>query len=314
MKKISIVLPAYNEAKAIPIFHQDLRGVLNGLSERYEFEIIYVLDPSSDGSIGVLRHLAATEADVSVLHLSRRFGHQLSLIAGIDHSQGEAVIMMDCDLQHPPALIPALLDYYEQGYDIVQSIRQYDRRIGFLKRRLSDLFYRIQNLLSPIEIEAGAADFRLISSRVAGLFKTRMREQSPFLRGLFRWVGYRTVTLRFQSPPRIAGETKYRLKQLLAFSIMGITSFSKVPLRIGSFLGIAISLLSVIYGIFIVAAYFISGSFPAGYASIVLSVLFIGGLQLMVLGFIGEYLGSIFDEVKRRPLYIVDEIIQGSRQ
>lgn len=312
MKKISIVLPVFNEEKGIRIFHEALRKVLNGLSGRYEFEIIYVLDRSRDDTVGALRGLAAADPQVTVLHLSRRFGHQLSLLAGVDHSQGDAVVMMDCDLQHPPELIPKLLELHEYGYDIVQTIRQYDPRIGLIKRKLSDLFYRLQNALSPIEIDPGAADFRLISSRVANLFKTQIREQNPFLRGLFRWVGYDTVTVRFISPPRTAGETKYKLKQLVTFSIIGITSFSKVPLRVGSFLGMLISLASLIYGIFIIIAYFISGSFPAGYASIVLSVLFIGGLQLMVLGFVGEYLGSIFDEVKGRPLYIVDEIIKGS--
>jgi polyisoprenyl-phosphate glycosyltransferase len=314
MKTISVVLPAYNEEEGLPVFHQALRNVLNELSVKYKFEIIYVLDRSLDNSIGTLRKIAAADPAVTVLHLSRRFGHQLSLLAGIDHSQGDAVIMMDCDQQHPPELLPRLLELYEQDYDIVQTIRDYDRRTSLLKRALSDFFYRIQNALSPIEIESGAADFRLISSRVANLFRNRIREQSPFLRGLFRWVGYNRATVRFVSPPRTSGETKYRLKQLLTFSIAGITSFSKVPLRIGSLLGILISFISFIYAAVIAAQYFISGYFPPGYASIVISILFIGGLQLMVLGFVGEYLGSIFDEVKGRPLYIVDEVVQGKPQ
>ena len=310
MKTISIVLPVYNEEEGLPGFHQALGRVLGELSAKYEFEIIYVLDRSRDNSIGMLRKIAAADTRVTALHLSRRFGHQLSLLAGIDRSHGDAVIMMDCDLQHPPELLPKLLELYEQDYDVVQTIREYDRSAGFLKRTLSDFFYRIQNALSPIEIESGAADFRLISSRVADLFRNRIREQNPFLRGLFRWVGYKRVTVRFVSPPRAAGETKYRLKQLLVFSIAGITSFSKAPLRIGSLLGILISFLSFVYGVVIAAQYFISGSFPRGYASLVISILFIGGLQLMVLGFVGEYLGSIFDEVKGRPLYLVDEVVQ----
>ena len=314
MKTISIILPAYNEQEGLPVFHQALRGVLGELSGTYKFEIIYVLDRSRDNSLDTLRKIAAADSRVTVLHLSRRFGHQLSLLAGIDHSHGDAVIMMDCDLQHPPELLPKLLELYEQDYDIVQTIREYDRTTGLFKRTSSDFFYRIQNALSPIEIESGAADFRLISSRVADLFRNRIREQNPFLRGLFRWVGYKRATIRFVSPPRTVGETKYRLKQLLAFSITGITSFSKVPLRIGSMLGILISLLSLIYGVVIGAQYFILGHFPQGYASLVISILFIGGLQLMVLGFVGEYLGSIFDEVKGRPLYLVDEVVQGKPQ
>jgi dolichol-phosphate mannosyltransferase len=314
MKTISIVLPAYNEEQGLPLFHRTLRSVLDQLSASYHFEIIYVLDRSLDDSIDTLRKIADTDSTVTVLHLSRRFGHQLSLLAGIDHSRGDAVIMMDCDQQHPPEVLPRLLELYEQGYDIVQTIREYDGNTGFLKRTLSNLFYRFQNALSPIEIESGAADFRLISSRVANLFRVRIREQNPFLRGLFRWVGYKRATVQFVSPPRGTGETKYRLKQLIKFSISGITSFSKVPLRIGSLLGLVISLLSFIYGVIIAAQYFISGSFPPGYASIVISILFIGGLQLMVLGFVGEYLGSIFDEVKNRPLYIIDEVVQAKRR
>jgi polyisoprenyl-phosphate glycosyltransferase len=311
MKKISVVLPAYNEQEGLPAFHKRLRCVLDGLSDRYEFEILYVLDRSRDDSIGVARRLAAADPAVTVLHLSRRFGHQLSLLAGIDHSHGDAVIMMDCDLQHPPEVIPELLDRFEQGCDIVQTIRQYDRRVGFLKRSTSCLFYRLQNALSPIEIQEGAADFRLISRKVASLFHTEIREQNPFLRGLFRWVGYNTAVVYFVSPPRFAGETKYPLMRLLAFSIAGITSFSKLPLRIGSLLGMAMSFASLLYGLFIVVVYFVSGSFPRGYTSLILAMLFIGGLQLVVLGIIGEYLGSIFDEVKGRPLYIVDEIVKG---
>lgn len=314
MKRISVVIPAYNEEESIQAFHKELRAALAGLSDRYKFEIIYVLDRSRDNTLGILRGIAASDSAVTILHLSRRFGHQLSLVAGIDHSHGAAVIMMDCDLQHPPALVPKLIELYEQGFDIVQTLREYDRGTGFFKRTLSGFFYRLQNTLSPVKIEPGAADFRLISARVANVFRNQIREQNPFLRGLFRWVGYKTATVNFISSPRLAGKTKYRLMQLIAFSIMGITSFSKVPLRIGSLLGIFISLASLVYGAFIALDYFISGSFPRGYASVVLSILFIGGLQLMVLGFVGEYLGSIFDEVKGRPLYIVEEVIQGDSQ
>jgi glycosyltransferase involved in cell wall biosynthesis len=310
MKRISIVLPVYNEQEGLALFHEALRAALDGLSSRYTFEIIYVLDRSRDGSFSVLRKLAASDPAVTALHLSRRFGHQLSLVAGIDYSQGDAIIMMDCDLQHPPEIISQLLEKYEQGFDIVQTIRAYDARAGLLKRWTSHLFYRLQNFLSPIEIEDGAADFRLISRKVADVFRTGIREQNQFLRGLFRWVGFKNTEVHFVSPPRSTGRTKYRMMRLLAFSITGITSFSKVPLRLSSLLGMFISVASGLYGIVTTALYFVSGSFPPGYASLIVTILFIGGLQLVVLGIIGEYVGSIFDEVKRRPLYIVDEIIK----
>ena len=219
--------------------------------------------------------------------------------------------MMDCDLQHPPCVIPELLQKFEEGYDIVHTIRQYDQQISFFKRWPSHMFYRFQNALSPVEIQEGAADFRLISAKVARLFRESVREQNQFLRGLFQWVGFRTAQVTFTSPPRAAGETKYHLLRLVMFSVIGITSFSKLPLRLASLLGFLISSLSVLYGLWLIILFFWVGHLPPGYTSLIVLILFIGGLQLSVLGILGEYLGSIFDEVKRRPLYIVDDIIRG---
>jgi dolichol-phosphate mannosyltransferase len=311
MKTIDVVLPVYNEEEVIGAFHRALGSVLDSLAGRYAFNIIYVLDRSNDDSFAILRNLCREDPRVTVVHLARRFGHQMSLVAGIDQSRGEAAIMMDCDLQHPPQVIPDLLARFEEGYDIVHAVRRYDARIGLLKRWSSALFYRIQNALSPIEMQSGAADFRLISKRVAHLFQTSLREQSQFLRGLFQWVGFRSTTVTFVSPPRAAGLSKYHVMRLIAFSITGILSFSKVPLRIATLLGFCFSALSVLYGLWLTVRFFIAGHTPPGYTSLIVIVLFIGGLQLTVLGILGEYLGSVFDEVKHRPLYIVDEIVQG---
>jgi polyisoprenyl-phosphate glycosyltransferase len=313
MKTIDIVLPVYREEESLALFNTALFEILDELADRYRFEVIYVLDRSPDKSLLVLRQLAAVHPNITVLHLSRRFGHQMSLVAGIDHSAGDAVIMMDCDLQHPPAVIPQLLDKFEAGYDVVQTIRRYDRTTGALKRWTSQGFYRLQNALSPVEIKEGAADFRLISAKVARIFRESIREHNQFLRGLFQWVGFEAAIVEFVSPPREAGRTKYRLKQLLTFSVIGITSFSKVPLRIASMLGFAISTVSLIYGLWLVGLFFGVGDLPPGYTSMVVLILFIGGLQLTVLGIIGEYLGSIFDEVKGRPLYIIDAVIRGAK-
>jgi polyisoprenyl-phosphate glycosyltransferase len=311
MKTIDIILPVYNEEENIVAFHGALTAVLDELAERYRFQVIYVLDRSRDNSFLVLWKLAQRCGNVTVLHLSRRFGHQMSLVAGIDQSTGDAVIMMDCDLQHPPAVIPKLLEKFEEGYEIVHTIREYDERIGAFKKWTSRIFYRLQNALSPVEIQEGAADFRLISGKVARVFREGVREQNQFLRGLFQWVGFRSTYVRFVSPPRAAGQTKYPLVRLLTFSLVGITSFSKVPLRIASILGFIMSMVSLLYGFWLIASYFRKGDFPPGYTSIIVLVLFIGGLQLTVLGILGEYLGAIFDEVKRRPLYIVDELVRG---
>jgi glycosyltransferase involved in cell wall biosynthesis len=310
MKTVDVILPVYNEEEGIAGFHAALLETIEILSSSYHFRVIYVLDRSSDRSFAVLKDLAQHCPNITVLHLSRRFGHQMSLVAGLDHSDGDAVIMMDCDLQHPPAVIPLLLEKFEDGYDVVHTIRQYDQQIGLFKRWTSSFFYRLQNTLSPVNIQQGAADFRLISRKIVQLFQSSMREQNQFLRGLFQWVGFHSTTVTFVSPPRAAGRTKYDVLRLLAFSITGITSFSKVPLRFATLAGFAISALSLLYGLWLLAEYFLAGHYPAGYTSLILVVLFIGGLQLTVLGILGEYLGSVFDEVKHRPLYIVDEIIE----
>ncbi len=308
MTEIDIILPVYNEEAVLLSFHQELRSALQDLSDCYRFRAIYVVDRCTDRSFDVLKAIAAKDPDVTVLHLSRRTGHQMSLVAGIDKSHGDAAIMMDCDLQHPPSVIPLLLEQFEQGVDVVQTIREYPHEAGLFKRVTSSVFYMVQNALSPIEIENGASDFRLISRKVVQVFQQSVREHNQFLRGLFRWVGFRQSTVHFISSPRRAGMTKYRLGRLLSFSITGIVSFSKVPLRFATIMGFLISVLSAVYAFYILAVYILVGDFPAGYASLILAVLFIGGLQLIMIGIVGEYLGAIFDEVKRRPLYVIDEV------
>jgi glycosyltransferase involved in cell wall biosynthesis len=306
---IDIILPVYNEEEGLPIFHGALSAVMAGLSKHHTFRIIYVLDRCPDNSLAVLKDIATRDARVTVLHLSRRFGHQMSLIAGLDHSDGDASILMDCDMQHPPGVIPKLLEKFAQGYDVVQAIRAYDSQIHPAKQWTSRLFYKIQNWLSPIDIPVGAADFRLVSRKVRRIFQRSIREQNQFLRGLFQWVGFRQATVEFVSPPRVTGATKYRVLNLLTFSLTGITSFSKVPLRSAAVVGFIISALSVLYGLFAITVYLTIGHLPPGYTSLIVAVSFMGGLQLTVLGILGEYLGAVFDEVKRRPLYIVDEVI-----
>src|ERR1700722_19279861 len=305
---VDIILPVYEEEEGLPIFHEALSAVLAGLSPRYQFRMIYVLDRCRDNSLAVLKELATRDARVMVLHLSRRFGHQMSLIAGLDHSDGDASILMDCDLQHPPAVIPKLLEKFGEGFDVVQAIRTYDSQIHPAKQWTSRLFYKVQNWLSPIEIPVGAADFRLISRKVRTVFQDSIREQNQFLRGLFQWVGFRQTTVEFVSPPRVVGTTKYRVLNLFTFSLTGITSFSKVPLRSAAVVGFIISALSVFYGLFAITVYATVGHLPPGYTSLIVAVSFMGGLELTVLGVQGEYLAAVFDEVKRRPLYIVDEV------
>jgi dolichol-phosphate mannosyltransferase len=310
MKTIDVILPVYREEEGIAAFHAALSKTFASLRDRYRFQAIYVVDRSPDNTFAVLKELAARSPQVTLIHLSRRFGHQMSLVAGIDHSTADAAVMMDCDMQHPPDVIPLLLEKFAEGYDVVHTVRQYDQKTSGLKRITSNLFYRLQNSLSPVELHEGAADFRLISRKVVTVFQTSIREQNQFLRGLFHWVGFRSTTITFVTSPRFAGVTKYQVQRLIAFAITGILSFSKLPLRLASVLGLVISALGVAYGFVVICLYFFAGHIPQGYTSLFVAILFIGGLQLSVLGIIGEYLGSIFDEVKRRPLYIVDEIVR----
>jgi dolichol-phosphate mannosyltransferase len=311
---IDVILPVYDEEEGLPIFHEALSAVLTGLSQRHAFRIIYVLDRCRDNSLAVLKEIATRDVRVTILHLSRRFGHQMSLIAGLDHSDGDASILMDCDMQHPPDVIPKLLEKFEEGYDVVQAIRTYDSQTDRAKQWTSRIFYKIQNWLSPINIPPGAADFRLISRKVRNVFQSSIREQNQFLRGLIQWVGFRQATVDFISPQRAAGATKYGILNLFTFSLTGITSFSKVPLRAAAVVGFAISALSVLYGLFAITVYLIVGHLPPGWTSLIVAVSFMGGLQLIVLGVLGEYLAAVFDEVKRRPLYIIDEVIGSDGQ
>ena len=311
VKTVDIVLPVYNEEEVLEAFHSSLTAALRPLELACRFNICYVLDRSTDRSIDVLRSIADRDRSVTVVHLSARFGHQMSLVAGLDRSRGDAVIMMDCDLQHPPELIPRLLEEFERGYDIVHAIRRYGSQTGALKRGSSAMFYRLQNALSPIEMQPGAADFRLVSRKVARVFQTSIRERNQFLRGLFQWVGFRSTVVPFVSPPRAGGTTKYDVKRLVKFSVAGILSFSKVPLRVATLLGFFISTLSLGYAFYLFGAFFVVGHTPPGYTSLIVMMSFLGGLQLTVLGVLGEYLGSVFEEVKQRPLYIVDEVVGG---
>src|SRR6266545_4890134 len=209
METIDIILPVYREEAGILLFSQKLSEVLRDLAERYVFQLIYVVDRSNDSSFHILKKLAQQYANIKVLHMSRRFGHQMSLVAGIDHSRGDAAIMMDSDLQHPPSLIPTLLTEFEKGYDIVHTVREYADSTTFFKRFTSNLFYSIQNLLSPVELRAGVADYRLISRKVIVAFQQNIREHNQFLRGLFQWVGFASTYVPFQCQPRVAGTTQY---------------------------------------------------------------------------------------------------------
>jgi polyisoprenyl-phosphate glycosyltransferase len=302
---ISIVSPVFREAETIERFHAALKSALLPLCNHYRIEVLYVLDPSSDDSEARLSRIAASEADVGLLVMSRRFGHQAALVAGIEHSAGDAVVMLDSDMQHPPELIPELVRRWEEGADIVQTLRQDEESVSWFKRTTSRWFYRFLLRIGSIDLPPGAADYRLISSRVARALSDQLTERNPFLRGLFSWVGFNVCYVPFTTAPRYAGRSKYNFATLLGFALNGIFSFSKLPLRLCIGVGISLALLSVIFTAFQLVMYLSGREAVPGWASLFGAVGIIGGIQLLFLGMIGEYISIIFDEVKRRPRYLI---------
>jgi polyisoprenyl-phosphate glycosyltransferase len=311
MKRVDIVSPVFREEEAISLFHERLMAILDCHRDNYRFRVRYVLDPSGDQTEAILKTIAQSDEHVEVLVMSRRFGHQAALVAGMDQSDAEAVIMLDSDLQHPPELIPELIRRWAEGADIVQTVRQDRGEIPVLKRMTSRWFYLLFLKLGGVGLQVGAADYRLLSRRVVGIFRNEVREHNPFLRGLVGWVGFRVDYVPFVPAARVHGQSKYQLAGLLNFALNGICSFSKVPLRLCVSVGLVLSLLSLIAGIAQIALYLMGSLDVPGWSSLFATVSFIGGIQLFFLGVLGEYISLIFDEVKNRPRYIVSQYIGG---
>jgi dolichol-phosphate mannosyltransferase len=305
MRSLDVICPVYAEGRAIEVFHARLKGVLETLAGRYIYRVLYVVDPAKDETEEALQDLAMRESTVEVLVMSRRFGHQMALVAGIDASTADAAIMLDSDLQHPPELILTLVEEWEKGGDIVQAVRTDGQETAPWKRVTSRWFYKTFMRVGSVELKPGAADYRLLSRSVVEVFKRDMREHSPFLRGLVAWVGFNIRYVPFNTEARMSGQTKYRMSTLVEFAINGVTSFSKAPLRVCVFIGLLVAMASIIFGIVSVLwALFATRSVP-GWPTLITTVTFIGGVQLIFLGVLGEYVAVIFDEVKDRPRYLI---------
>ena len=301
---LSIVIPSFNEAENIPLVVDEVSKVIPA---GFDYELLFVDDGSNDSSPLVLKKLAGENARVKFLFLSRNFGHQHALKAGLDYAKGDAVICMDGDLQHPPAIIPVMIEkWWKESYDVVYTIRKEDKELSFLKRKTSALFYRLMNAFTDIELKQGAADFRLIDRKLVEEIK-RMNDPFLFIRGLIPWMGFKQFELEYQPGKRLHGVTKYTFRKMFRFAINGITSFSIKPLRFAVFMGFFISLLSFIYGVYAIAIFWFDDRAISGWASMITSVVFLGGLQLIILGIIGEYIGKIYVQLKNRPTYIVKE-------
>ncbi len=302
--RYSIVIPVYNEAEVLPTLYHRLTQVMEGLGEPYE--VIFVNDGSTDTSPLLLRELRTKDERVKFVSFSRNFGHQIAITAGLDHSSGQAVVVMDADLQDPPEVIPRLIEKWREGFDVVFAVRERRKGESLFKRMTATLFYRLLRQLTTTEIPVDTGDFRLMSRRAVEALKA-IRERNRFVRGLVGWIGFRQTAVTFVRDPRHAGETKYPLRRMVRFALDGITSFSFVPLQLATYLGFAVSFISFIYIVYAVGLKLLTNRLVPGWASIVIAVLFIGGVQLITLGIIGEYIGRIYEEVKQRPLYIVDE-------
>lgn len=300
---ISIVIPSYNEAGNIKVITKKLKGVLK---EKEEFEIIFVDDGSTDQTFEEIKNIMKTEKFVEVISFSRNFGHQKALKAGLDHARGDCVISMDADLQHPPEVLPKLIDKWREGYDVVYTIRKDTLDIGFIKRITSKCFYKIINILSDVDIPLGAADFRLLDRKVVNELK-QFKEKWLFIRGLVSWLGFRQVGIEYTVQPRHKGKSKYSMSKMIAFAIQGVTSFSILPLRISTVLGVLFSIISFAYALYALYIKIFTNASILGWTSIMISVLFIGGIQLICIGMIGEYLGKMFIETKERPNYVIRE-------
>lgn len=306
-KTIGIVIPVYNEEEALPAFHRQLCETLTSLP--YLFCIYYVNDGSSDGTAEALRSLACEDGRVTTIELSRNFGHQAALTAGLDTALGDYVISLDGDGQHPPALIPEMLRLAESGYDLVLTQRADEAGGHSFKQRTSEMFYRLINRVGDTEILPGGADFRLMSRTVVDALK-QMREYHRFLRGMVSWMGFRTVILPYAPPARLAGKSKYTVKKMLRLAANAIFSFSLVPLYIGISLGL-LMLLAAFAEVIYVLRFWVTGnqaSLAPGWSSLMFILLFIGGILMILLGFIGIYVGFIFQEVKRRPIYLIRQM------
>ncbi|PFA99861.1 glycosyltransferase [Priestia megaterium] len=304
-KVITILAPAYNEEEVIDAFYERVVNVCNHIHE-YNFEFLFVNDGSKDRTIDLIKSLRDQDKRVSFVDLSRNFGKETAMIAGLDYAKGDAVIIIDVDLQDPPELIPQMIDYWEQGYDDVYAKRKSRAGETWIKKWTSATFYKILQKTTRIPIQKDTGDFRLLDRRSVNALM-EMRETQRYTKGLFSWIGYNKKEILYDRDPRVAGTTKWNYYKLLDLAIEGITSFSTAPLRFSALIGIVISIFAFIYMFIIIGKTVLFGESVIGYPSLMSVILFIGGIQLLSLGIIGEYLGRIFNETKNRPLYLVNE-------
>ena len=305
MKLITVLIPCFNEENSLDLLYERLRNMTSQLSQ-YRFQILLVNDGSKDNTLAKMQELHTKDSTVSYLSLSRNFGKENAMLAGLDFAEGDAVILLDADLQDPPELIPQMIEEWENGYDDVYARRRSRAGETWFKKASAYWYYRILQKFADIDIPSDVGDFRLLDRQAVDALCS-LRERQRYTKGLFSWIGYNKKELLFDREPRAAGNSKMNFLKLFGLAVDGITSFSVAPLRLASVLGIIISTIAFVYLIFVIAKTLLFGDPVAGYPSMISIILFMGGIQLIVLGIIGEYVGRIFYESKRRPDYLVSD-------
>lgn len=305
MDTIAIIVPCYNEQEVLEQFHRRTEAVLAGIRD-CRFRYVFVNDGSRDGTLPILRRLAEEDYKVSYISFSRNFGKEAAMLAGMDYAECDAAVIMDADLQHPPEMIPEMIGWWRKGYDDVCAKRMDRKDEGFIKRHLTNFFYKLLQKCSRTAIQRNVGDFRLLDRRCLSALRL-MRESERYTKGLFTWVGFKKKEIPFHVQPRAAGKTTWNYWSLMNLALEGLTSFTTAPLRLASMFGVLVSFAAILYMLYVFIRAMIYGDPVAGYPTLLTVMLCLGGVQLLALGIIGEYLGRVFNESKHRPLYLVDE-------
>lgn len=306
---LSIVVPAFNEEESLADFHRAVRRAMRDLGQ--PFEVVFVNDGSRDGTLAMMKALRERHPNTTIVDLSRNFGKEIALTAGLDHATGDAVVVMDADLQHPPEVIADFIAGWREGYDVVYGVRRTRRDEGLLKKAATRAFYRFMQATGATPLEPDAGDFRLLSRKAVDAV-THLRERHRFMKAVFSWIGYPSLAVPFDVAPRAQGKSKFNFWRLWNFSIEGVTSHTLVPLKASTYLGFAVACFAFLNGAYFIAKTILFGDTAPGFPTLIVVILFLGGIQLMVLGVIGEYLGRVFNETKNRPLYLVNDVMARS--
>lgn len=305
-QKISIVVPCYNEEMMIPLFYQETMKIVKRLKEKYDHELIFIDDGSTDNTLNLLKEMRNQDQNIRIISFSRNFGKESAIYAGLENTIGDLVVLMDADLQHDPNIILEMVKEIENGYDTVTTIRKNRKGEPILKSFYAKMFYRLMNKIGEIELMQGAQDYRMMTREVVNAVLS-MKEYNRFSKGIFNWVGFKVKYIEAENIPRVIGESKWSIKKLFKYAGEGITSFTTAPLKFSIIFGLVISILAMILGVEIVIQTIVMGKDTPGYASTITAVLFIGGIQILSIGILSEYISKMYMEIKNRPKYIIKE-------